>query len=234
MTIIISAAVQNAFVLGSESRQVRGDEKWFKGFQEKDYTNRNFRIQPGEFPKTFLIGERYGLNYSGPGFVDNWVFENDLFELQQLAARGQHNLYKLAEHFNNKLKQALNGQPFTFHLAGFVEGYPVMAECDDGELLVYKGTQKDTGMNRIAMAGMVDIIEKLCTGELVDFKHMSLKDVVDFVLLTITAGCKYLEYFTKYPEVSGGPVNILILTPKGHELLKFPAFGVNNLETRNP
>lgn len=225
MTIIISAAIQNAFIFGSESRQVLSDENWFRSVQKKDYTNRNFEIHPGVFPKTFLIGEQYALNYSGPGFIKNWLFEAELFGLQQMAGSGHYTIYDLAHYFNDKLMRVLAGQPFEFHLAGFPGGRPVWAESNDGKLVFYR-VQKDATMNRIAVVGMTDIIDKVLDGEMLDFEHMTLKDVVEFVWLTIIAGSKYLEYFTKYPAVSGGPVTILILTPNGHEILKLPAFGL--------
>ncbi|MDF9409056.1 MAG: hypothetical protein A4E52_01445 [Pelotomaculum sp. PtaB.Bin013] len=226
MTIMATMAIKGAFILGSESRQVIGGESWRKSFQEKDYSNKNFRIHPSEFPKTFLLGERYGLNYSGFGFTDTWRFEDTLEELQQMAHSNKYTFYELAICLNDKLKHALNGQSFEFHLVGFPEGRPVLGECNDGELLFYEGKERNTAMDRLVMAGMVDIIEKLCTGELLDYERMTIERAVNFLYLTITAGCKYLEYFTKYPEVSGGPINILVITPDKCEFYKFPEFNV--------
>lgn len=227
MTIIASMAIQGAFIFGSESRQVLGDENWSKSFQEKDYNNRNFGIQPGEFPKTFLVGNRYALNYSGPGFTHDWLFKTDLQELQQMAQSGRYTIFELANHFNDKLKNALKGHSFTFHLAGFPGGYPVLADSDDGVLMFYEGKEKTTAMNMVRFAGMVDIIEKLAKDELLDFERMTIKEAIEFVYLTITVGCKYLEYFKKYPEVSGGPVNILVVTPDKSEFYKVPAFSLS-------
>lgn len=223
MTIIVSVATKNAFVFGSESRQVIGDDNWLKSFQQKDYTNRNFKIQPGEFPKTFLLGGQYAVNYSGVGFYENWSFEAELNELEEMSTNGRYGFYDLAKHLNDKIVHAAGDRSFDLHMAGFPGGRPVWAESNDRGLVFYK---KDEVMGRVATVGMVDIIEKTLKDEMVDFQNMTLKDVVEFVWLTIITGSKYLEYLVKYPAVSGGPVNILALTPNGHEIFKLPAFGL--------
>lgn len=220
MTLVVSLALQNAFIFGSESRQILAGDDFLKSISEGDYSNRNFEIQQGEFPKTFLIGERYGLNYSGSGFVCGWSFDDEIQELQQMATDKQSTLYDLANHLNNKLKCALKGQPFTFFMAGFPGGLPMMVASNDGELAFYKGR------NIIMGTGWVDIAGKILKDETIDYEHMTIKDAVEFVWLTITAGCKYLEYFTRYPNVSGGPIKILIITPYKCGFLKYPSLDI--------
>lgn len=228
MTIAMCVSVPGGFVLGSESRQIVAGEKMLESISKCDYTDRNFEVCEGEYPKVYPIG-KFGLCYSGAGFAGKWIFEADVMQLQEMANSNKYSFRQLAEHFTNKLTQALgsiDNLQYIFYFAGYEDGYPILARCSNGQLSFQGGKNQDPAYT-MYIAGMVDVLRKLFTDEVVDYGKMTLKQAIEFTYLTIVTGSKYLEYFEKYPEVSGGAVNIMVIRPNKSETFRFPAFGLS-------
>lgn len=228
MTISMSVSVPGGFVLGSESRQIIADENWLRKFSNHDYGDNNFIISKGEFPKVYNIG-KFGLCYSGPSFAGSWTFSTEVKELQKMASSAKYSFEQLAAHLNNNLVKALGKLDYGFYFAGYEDGLPVFTDCNNGRLNFESGKVRNLTYS-MRIVGMVAILEKLFADEVVSFSRMTLEQAVEFTYLTIVSGSKYLEYFDKYPEVSGGEIYILIIKPEGCEFLRFPAFGISALK----
>jgi hypothetical protein len=226
MTMVASLAIKDAFIFGSESREISADAEWIKDFQAGNFANKNFKVLPGEFPKTYLIGDRFALNYSGAGFTPDWHFEPVLAELQQMARSGGCCLLDLATHLNNHLRQALGDMLFGFHMAGFIDGTPALVSSNTGQLTFHAPTEQNPDMYFLYLTGATAVLESLFEKETPDFENMTVSKGIDFVRCILTAGCKFQEYFTRYSAVSGGPINILVVTPEKIKFLKFPEMEV--------
>lgn len=230
MTIILTAVVPDGIVMAGEGRCIMGP------VDARDKFNFDF-VTDGE-EKIYLLGDRdrYGLAYSGPSFNDSgsWYINNDVNKLNQLVHQGNYSINDLAKVFADMIKQALPpGTNFSFHLATFQNYLPLVVTYQKGQLTNPLGFQvgrrpgyisqsaQNFGQVRfgLAMDGETNIIRKLLKNERIPFSRMSLRDAIEFCELTVTVGYKYLQYFG-YQQVSGGPVDILVLTQKWSGFVK--------------
>lgn len=221
MTISMFLSVPGGFVLGSESRQITADSAWLKKFEDRthdDQSKNDFEVIPGEFPKIHRIGD-FGLCYSGVGFYGSWTFDQELTELQDMANSRKYTFRQLAEHLHGKLAKALPDRGNAFYLAGFENGSRVFASGGDKTL-----SFKDGEWYTMRIAGAVNVLEKLFVDETVRWDEMSLPEALDFVLMTITIGAKYMHWFDKYPSVSGGALYAGVITPSGSNYITFPEY----------
>lgn len=232
MTIIATTTVRDGIVMGSESREIRASAEWLKeSYEHKN--NSDFTVANESSPKTFILAGRYGLNYSGPAdYLNNWCWAIELLEMQRLAEEGTHTLHALAAHLATRLTNALKDYKFSFHLGGYQNGHPVMISCSDGALDYRWGFHLQNGRFQAGMdlsAGEVRFFEKLLANEAIHFDRMSLPDAIEFTELIVTAGSKFPKFFEAYADVSGGPVNLLVITPDRCEFLKHCVLGTSPL-----
>lgn len=219
MTICISTVVPQGIVMGSESREIAASENWMKNSYNGIY-GPDFQIVNNSTPKVYLLANRYGLNYSGIGWTPSWHWNQTLAELEKVAA-DCNDIYALAAWLATQLSKVIPpGVKYGFDLGGYKHGCPILIKCNDGRM-IYPHDPGGLGYNfhtRQLMAGahivgVVDILSKLLAGEEIDAQNMTLQDAIEFTHLTLTIGTKYLRYFKRYQEVSGGPIKILVLTP---------------------
>jgi len=227
MTIIMTSAIPDGVVMGSESRRIllnKADP------QSSDYNS--FEVHNDNTPKTFLLAGYLGLNYSGVSAIYDknnkiiWDSRSIIKDFEEKAAKADGSLiYELGEYLNEQFKFLLDvsDEKFGFQLACIHPQYnlPVVLSYDaEGKLFKKFGIEKIPGDEKnigfrsgSTYAGMVDIIGKLTKNESTDYE-MPLEHLVDYVELTINVGAKYLQYFKGHRAASGGPVNILVITPE--------------------
>ncbi|OPX91152.1 MAG: hypothetical protein A4E53_00744 [Pelotomaculum sp. PtaB.Bin104] len=231
MTIALVTAVPQGIILASESRTINGSPEWYANFEKGIYSD-DFKVLGDNHPKVHKVG-RYGLIYSGVssltlsgfGLTSDWTSDQEIANLQCVAANGA-SFRVLAETFYKRLSTVLNGRGFSFVLCGYdVGGNQVWAEGGSDVPFSINGGPGVRPYYCFQALGAVDVIRKLISDELIRFERMSLQEALTFTLFTISVGCKYLKWFDRLPEVSGGPIYVAVIMPGGGiRGFKFPEY----------
>ncbi|OPY60522.1 MAG: hypothetical protein A4E56_02650 [Pelotomaculum sp. PtaU1.Bin065] len=230
MTIALVVSTPQGIILASESRAINGSPEWYANFEKGIYSN-DFKVLEGEHPKIHKIGRHcliYSgvshLTYSGLGLTGVWTSDQEIANLQRMAAEGC-SFKTLAESFYTRLSTILNGHGFGFLLCGYdCGGFQVWAEGSSDEPFSINGGPGSRPIYRMQAFGTVDVIRKLISDEVIKCEAMSLQEALTFTLLTISVGCKYLKWFNRLPAVSGGNIYVAVVTPGGIRGFKFPEY----------
>lgn len=210
MSIILTAVTGDGIVMAAESRTIKAPLAQVRGGYTSGMT---YELVTDSSDKVFLLAGRVGLAYSGPDFDEHgWYFNNEVRALEEEANKGC-GIDKLADKLANRLKEALpSNMAFGFHLAAY-DGYsPLVATWPPQEPRL--GYSKGAVRCGLAMDGETSILRKLLQGERIAFHRMPLRDAIEFAELMVTLACKCQAWFEHRQPVSGGPVDILVLTPE--------------------
>lgn len=212
MSIVVAVITENGAVMASESRRI----------EYKANDPDNFTIIDDCTPKIHILDNRICLGYAGVGSVKvtGWTLDREIADLQKMAGQGD-SIGKLAHHFKDRLDKALSGLPETVVKYGFLmttyynNSILVGYESFNGGPIVELGHAAPEGFKAGAWySGEIGIIKKLLSGEEIDYAEMTLDQAVEFVNMTLTAGFTCLKYFKGCRQVSGGPINLAIVTPE--------------------
>lgn len=209
MSIAVAFVNRNFAVLGSESRKV----EWRLN-NEDDYW-----IVNDSTPKTHILANKIGLNYCGLAEISStkWTMEDEIANLHRLAEKGV-GIGELANIFRDNLTRAFSCLPpestiysFIFATWDHETNAPRAIECFHGGPFNEMCLTEEGYRCGAYYAGELDIIKKLTNNEKTNY-DMSLVEAIDFIETTIKVGYKYLHWFNGHRQVSGGPVNIVIIT----------------------
>lgn len=210
MTVILTVVTADGVVMGGDSRSIKTSlTQALNGYTP----GMTFQLATDSSDKIFLLAGRVGLAYSGPDFDEHgWYFNNEVRALEEEACKGC-GVDELADKLAGRLKEALPpGMAFGFHLAAYDGYFPLVATWPPQEPRL--GYSKGVVRCGLAMDGETSVLRKLLQGERIAFHRMPLRDAIEFAELMITTACKCQQWFEDRQPVSGGPVDILVLTPE--------------------
>lgn len=222
MTIALAVSTPEGIILASESRAIIASNKWFKDYTNKIYSD-DFTVLEGDHPKIHKVGH-YTLIYSGISNLNGWTSDQEIAKLHRMATVGT-DFKILADGFYAKLRKTLKGYGFGFLLCGYDRGgNQLWAEGTSDSPLEVNGGPGTQPMYCLRAFGTVEAIAKLFKDEVIHYENMSLQDAFSFTMLSMSVGCKCLEWFDSLPAVSGGNIYLATVTPWGIAGYKFPPY----------
>lgn len=222
MSIIMTVVIPDAIVMASESRTIKASLAQVRNGYRPGMT---YELVTDNSDKVFLLAGRIGLAYSGPSFDESdWYFNNEVQALEEEARKGS-GVEELASKLAGQLKEALPpGMTFGFQMAAY-DGYlPIVVAWPPKEPRL--GYAKGVVRFGLLMDGETSVLRKLLHGERVAFSRMPLRDAIEFAELMITVACKCQQWCEDRQPVSGGPVDILVLTPGWTGFVKHKIFSL--------
>ena len=239
MTIIMTAVVPDGIIMAAESRAI---STYVLPEKYKEFTQKTnpipYEVHSNNASKIYRI-QNYWLTYTGSDFdKQGWNITEEFTKINA-AAKGMK-IQDVANLIIDTLKNTLAAKGgYAFHLAGYID---VSGQGDYlPKTLHYttgKGFIASPGYNKgrvtwgLMMDGETAIIQKLFAGEKIPFYTLPLNDAVELLELSITAGAKYLQFFEGYQAVSGGPIDIAVITPDYSGFVKHKTLGLLGKEMR--
>ncbi|MGI6588026.1 MAG: hypothetical protein ACOX2N_04445 [Peptococcia bacterium] len=220
MTIIMTAVVPDGIVMASESRSIAVNSLLEATTFKQKVNPINYEIQSDNSSKIYRIAD-YWLAYSGSDFDSRGWNITEEFAKINAAAKGMK-IQEVANLIVDTLKNTPPGMVgYAFHLAGYEDYfYPKTIYYSHGEFKPSPGYSNGYTRCGLMMDGETTIIRKIFKDEKILFHSLSLNDAIELLELSITAGAKYLQFFEGYQAVSGGPVDIAVITPDYNGFIK--------------
>lgn len=232
MTIIISAVTPNGIVMAGEGRRITTKAEDLKdGYGSGKKIN--YELVTDNSIKVHLVAGRFGLLYSGPSFTEHgWYLQNEINEFNrvaQLNIKNQvgFNVIAAAEIFNRQIYNALpEGTDYGLFWAGYHDYRPFQSCFRQGKNITRSGgvaSGWQTGVPGwpegcygygMAMLGKTEIIQDFLDGKVIRWDRMPLKDAIECVEWLMSIGIKGIRFFEGEQQVSGGDVDILVMTPE--------------------
>lgn len=242
MTIIMTAVSPGGIVLAGEGRAIAASKEEIEvGFQNNRIDH---DLHSDNEEKIYLLADKFGLAYSGFSFkLSGWNVQNDVNELDYCARNGA-GLKELAETFNSWVKEAATDKEtgiiadYGFYLCGYEKGKP--------KQICYRGGKDVTDEKHIpagwrtdvkefpkgcyewgfSMAGKTDLIRDFIKDKRILWHTFPLRDIVELIELLMAVGIKGARYFDGYQQVSGGKVDILVISPAWTGFVKHKMLGL--------
>jgi 20S proteasome alpha/beta subunit len=221
MTICFSVANQEGIVMAAERRSLTaGLSAALGGFKQREQPI-NYEIFSNDDTKVFLLGNRYGLSYSGTSYTPSWNLAETIGKVNQLAER-ERNILRVGDTFySDLLKNLPQGAKFNFHIGTNTDRGLILAGYQESGLSLGFGAgcryipelHGKSGSVGFMTSGETSIIKKLFDGENLNPANLPIQDLIQFCELTVKVGYSYLKFFEGYQQVSGGGVDILVITP---------------------
>ncbi|OPY59453.1 MAG: hypothetical protein A4E55_00223 [Pelotomaculum sp. PtaU1.Bin035] len=251
MTIVMSALTPGGIVMAGEGRAILAEkEDLCDGFRNPKL---NHGLLTDNEEKVFLIADKFGLMYSGPDSNDQgWCLRNEITEFDRivrlnLRSNLSFNVLDAGEILNEFIKKALPPEMgYSFYWAGYSPRTkkPFQVFYRDGqeatkETRVPRGFRMDIpgypdgcyefGM---AMSGVTEVIKEFIGDKVIRWGTMPLRDAIECVEFLVTVGIKGIKFFEGYQQLSGGDIDILVITPTfsgfvKHKTLSLFGGGVN-------
>lgn len=228
MTVIVTAACFEGAAMASDSQTIIMNNNLLK----TNPKSKDFKVAEGREPKIYVLGGKYGLAYSGvSGSTDTttgkdlWDIRKFIKALDEMAMNGA-NLHQLAHSFKEALDDLFTAMPhinvkYSFQMAGYEDAHPTVLDCFNcGEIESF-GSIEAGFRGGMVYAGEVDILSKICKNEIPDLDNYSLKELVNLVETAVRTELTFQKMFTGYRNISGPPVNVLVITPHYCDFVKY-------------